>query len=119
MLKGKITKWLKSITDEGDLPDNCEAVYIGLFESEKEYMIYFLGSTDFDPENDDWACEEDNDYYPKNKYLESGVSTSEDWEKFQDDVVEIIKNIKTDKNLILAGAKNIAVGFDNGDLEYL
>jgi hypothetical protein len=94
MLEEKITQWITEITKEGELPQRCQAVYLGLFENETGYMMNFVGSVDFDAEDDDWACDEEEDYFPKNRYLESGVTTETDWERFQDEVVNIIKKLK-------------------------
>ena len=115
MLTKKIHDWLIKITNEGNLPTNCQAIYIGLFEN-KEYMIHFLGSVEFDKLNDDWACESKVDYYPKNRYLSTGISTDEDWKVFLNNVIEIIKELKNDKELILNQTNHISVGFDSGDL---
>jgi len=119
-MEQKIHNWLTEISNEGNLPEDCQAIYIGLFENETgDYMLHFLGSTEFDPEDDDWACENENDFLPKIRYLESGVSNEIDWKSFQDEVVSIIKTLKSEKNLVLSQVKNIAVGFDSGDLEYI
>jgi len=116
--KNKIYTWLVKITKEGHLPDNCQAIYIGLFEN-KEYMIHFLGSVEFDKKNNDWACESKEDYYPQNRYLSSGISTNKDWKLFFNDVIKIIKELKDDQNIVLSQVNNIAVGFDSGDLTYI
>ena len=118
MLEAKIKEWLSKITEEGNLPDKCKAIYIGLFENaEKRYMIHFLGSVDFDDADDDWACEDDDDYYPKNRYLDSDISTQTNWEEFQKEVVDIIKLIRSKKDTILSTVEHIGVGFNSGKLE--
>ena len=78
-----ISNWINEITKEGPLPSHCNAILIGLFEGEKDYVVYFFGSADYDPEDDDWACVDANDYEPKNKYHYTGVPTTENWEVFQ------------------------------------
>ncbi len=119
MIEELISNWINEISKEGPLPSSCKAILIGLYESEKEYVIYFAGSTDFDPEDDDWACKDDTDYEPKNRYLNSGISITEDWQSFQESVIESIKTIKKRDNTILNQTNNIVVGFDSGDLEYI
>ena len=119
VLEAKITNWLNHIAKEGDLPKNCNAIYIGLLEGKTNYMLHFLGSFDFDREDDDWACEDKNDYIPNKRYLDSGISNLEEWESFQNDVVSIISNLKSSNNLILSQTNNIAVGFDSGDLVHI
>jgi hypothetical protein len=119
MRNDSISNWINEITKEGPLPPHCKAILIGLFEGEKDYVIYFSGSVEFDPEDDDWACQDENDYEPKNKYHYSGVPTTENWEVFQASVIESIRTIRQNANTILNQTKNIAVGFDSGDLIYL
>ena len=119
MSKETISNWINEITKEGPLPSHCKAILIGLFEGEKDYVIYFSGSADFDPEDDDWACEDANDYGPNNKYHYSDVPTTESWEVFQASVIESIKTIRENGNTILNQTNNLAVGFDSGNLIYL
>lgn len=118
MIEAKIREWLSAIANERKLPERCKAVYIGLFESaDGRYMFSFLGSIDFDDEDDDWACEGDGDYYPQNRYLDSGVSTKTNWDEFQEMIIGILKSIRNEKGNILSTVKHIGVGFDSGDLE--
>ena len=119
VLEAKITNWLNHIAKESILPEKCNAIYIGLIEGQKNYMIHFLGSVEFDKEDDDWACEGINDYIPNKRYLDSGITIQEAWEEFQNEVVSIIKELKSNNNPILSQTSNIAVGFDSGDLEYI
>jgi len=119
MLEVKIRDWLQSITEEGALPSRCKGIYIGLFEGKSEYTIHFLGSLDFDAEDDDWACEDDEDYFPKHRYLQSGISTESGWELFLQDVIAALNNIRAEGNTILSQTSNLAVGFDSGDLVHL
>jgi hypothetical protein len=117
MLEVKIREWLSVIANEGKVPTQCKAVYVGLFESvDGRYMLSFLGSVDFDEEDDDWACEEDDDYYPQNRYLDSEVSTKTNWEEFQETVLGILKSIRNEKGNVLSDVKHVGVGFDSGDL---
>ena len=119
MSKESISNWINDITKEGLLPSHCKAILIGLFEGEKDYVIYFSGSADFDPEDDDWACDDANDYGPKAKYHYSGIPITESWEVFQASVIASIIKIRAEGNTIRNQTNNLAVGFDSGDLTYL
>ena len=46
----------RKLAAEGPLPENVKAIYIGLFEGKENYTIHFLGSAEYDPDDDDWAC---------------------------------------------------------------
>ena len=91
-MKNQIESWLAKIDEEGEIPSNCAAIYIGLFEGKEDYQIYFVGSVDFDEEDEDWACIEDSEYVPENKYFASGVPTTTDWSDFEGDIISIIKD---------------------------
>jgi len=111
--------WLSAINSEGNLPEPCRAIYIGLFEGETEYQMHFVGSIEFDSEDEDWACEEERDYLPENRYLLSGVSKSTDWSVFEGDVIQIIKELKAQSFPPLNAVENIGIGFDSGGLTIL
>lgn len=118
--KRDIKNWIVEITNEGDLPKNCQAILIGLYTSaDGKYIIYFSGSTSFDRNNDDWACLEDEDYAPKNRYFYTEVYTSKNWKIFQNMVIDEIKAIIITEITILNQTHNIAIGFDDGNLIYL
>lgn len=119
MLSELINSWIEEISKEGHLPDNCKALYIGLFEREDGYTLHFIGSVEFDETDDDWACTDNDNYIPENNYLYTTWVPNDDWEIFQNQVIDIIQQIKSNGNNILSETKNVAVGFDSGNLNYI
>ena len=110
-----IIDWLDEISASETLPNNIEALYIGLFEGDDCYNIYMIGSERFDEEDEDWAC--DGDFVPQSKYLETGIPTSEDWKAFMDEVVIIVKDyLDTTPDSILSKVNHVGIGFDDGDI---
>ena len=65
MLEDIVREWITRITKEGDLPEDCLAIYIGLFEGESCYMLHFVGSVDFDSEDSDWHVMKKMIIFPK------------------------------------------------------
>ncbi|MHC4659146.1 MAG: hypothetical protein ACYS83_08215 [Planctomycetota bacterium] len=117
-LSNRITAWLTRISSTESLPKDIEAIYIGLFEGEHNYNIYFSGSKGYDPEDDDWACNQD--FEPQFKYLDSGIGTSMDWQAFKAKVIDTIKIIlEGDTSSILHNASHVSVGFDGGNLTHI
>ena len=118
-LKAKINDWLMDISKTENLPSEIEAIYIGIIEGEPCYYIYMTGSSEYDPEEDDWACNED--FTPERKYLDSQVDTDNvKWKDFEDMVVSIVKSHMTEHDSsILNKVKHVGVGFDDGDLVHL
>ena len=116
-LRKQLLDWIIKITKEQELPSSCNAILIGLFNGANgNYMIYFLGSNEFDVENDDWACLSENDYEPRNKYLDSKILTTKPWKEFENIIISEIENIIKNHETILNQTSNIAIGFDDGDL---
>ena len=117
-MDSKLTAWLEAITSEGPLPNDCEAIYIGIFEQESEYGLHFLGSTEFDAEDDDWACEKPGDYLPQQRnLLDTGIPLSTDWQATLSLIADAVRRLSSAGTTILSSTDNVAVGFDDGDLE--
>ncbi|MBT3785151.1 hypothetical protein HOF92_09245 [bacterium] len=119
MLDTKVKNWLSKIGEERSFPGDFPAIYVGIFESESTYFLHFLGSHNFDSEDGDWACEEDGDFIPANQYLNTEVSSEEDWVIFEQKIVQILTDIKKSEGGILKLVKHIAVGFDEGELSLI
>ena len=111
LINVEFQSWIESITERPSL----EAINIGLFQSQDSFTAYLIGSNEYDPNNDDWACNED--FIPSNKYLVLNVDLTE-WHSVQQLVVESVQQIiNSGQQTILNCAPNVTVGFDDGDLE--
>ncbi|MEO1034998.1 MAG: hypothetical protein AAFX44_05490 [Pseudomonadota bacterium] len=100
------------------MPQKCTAIYIGIFEQESEYGLHFLGSTEFDADHDDWACEKPGDYIPRNRYLlDTGIPTTTDWQETLSLIAAAMRRVSSTSASVLSDAGDVAVGFDDGDLE--
>ena len=111
-------EWIKTIIESEHPNKKIIGYYFGIFESGKcQYTLYLSGSKEFDKEDDGWAC--DDDYKPKDKYLNLDQFQGLKWEDVLINVVDMLRKfVKTDLyyNSFLAKAKGIATGFDGGDL---
>lgn len=116
-----LINWLVSVNQSDLPPKNIVAFNFGLFENPKGcYTTYLIGSRNFDPENDDWAC--NDDYTPIEKYLELSEhrSAEKDWQEVLRDMVDLLRRYTQSPEFpesFLANATAITVGFDDGDLE--
>ncbi len=103
--------WIESIKDRPSL----KAINIGLFQSQGNYTAYLVGSNKYEPDNDDWACNED--FAPSNKYLMLNLEAME-WQTVQQHVIDaVLEILNSGRQTILNCVPNITVGFDDGDLE--
>ncbi|AEF02789.1 hypothetical protein [Alteromonas naphthalenivorans] len=110
-MKSEIEAWIKQIKERPDVI----AINIGLFQSENGFQAYLVGSNEYDPEDDDWACNED--FVPTTKYIDLPCSQSINWESLQSDVVSIIKELlSSNSSTILNHVPNVTVGFDDAEL---
>ena len=118
MIDSKLKAWLAAVSSEGPLPKNCKAIYIGIFEQESEYGLHFVGSTEFDADDDDWACEKPGDYIPRNRYLlETGIPIATEWQDTLSLIATAVRRASAEGVTVLSDADNVAVGFDDGDIE--
>lgn len=118
-IQKSIHSWIIRIDESEKIPDSIKAFNFGIFETEDGYQIYLVGATDYDLEDDDWACEED--FIPDEKYLNLGKESEKwEWEEVQSivkDSIEQFIKIKVSHDSFLYKAEYLTTGFDDGELE--
>ena len=109
----KFEKWLKKHL-EGDIPESIVAFNFNLYEcsDEKMYDVQLVGSSTYNIDNDDWAC---------NTEFSTGEDvftfSSNDWEAALDMFMIMIRDfMATNKNNRLIDAEYVTAGFVDGDL---
>lgn len=112
-----IEKWFEKLNEKEKIPANITAINFGIFESDKNYILYLIGSETYDKNDDEWATEVH--YEPKIKYLELNGTKNLDWKEVQDEIGKIIAELIYVENFqdsIFSKISNITVGFDDGGL---
>ncbi len=110
--------WVDEQLNE-NIPIQIVAFNINIYDS--PFNIEIVGSSEFDPEDEDWACNED--WLPKNRSI--SVSSSlfgNSWEEAQENILLMAKRYlqSSSKNAQkLKSAKAFAVGFVGGNLSYV
>lgn len=115
-----IKDWVQRITNDEQPVEGIIAYYFGLFRNEKSYIIYLVGSFEYDTESPDWAF--NDDFEPKDKYLALPDLNGLEWEEVLRKVkieLEDILSSESLKDSFLGQAKAIAMGFDDGDIVIL
>ena len=113
----KFETWLDDILKE-KFSNDIKAVNFNLYEDENDkWSIELVGTSSFDENDDDWACDEvfttrDNPYV---------LEMKGDWENIQkiftDKIIDYLKKGKyADK---LKQYKAVAIGFVDGDLNII
>ncbi len=110
--------WIDRQLNE-DLPTQIVAFNINIYES--PFNIEIVGSSEFDPDDEDWACNED--WVPENRVISISNSIfGSSWETAQENILAMAKHYikSSSKNAYkLKAAKAFAVGFVDGNLSYV
>lgn len=110
--------WIDGQLNEA-LPGQIVAFNINIYES--PFNIEIVGSSEFDPDDEDWACNED--WVPENRSMSvSNAIFGNSWEKAQENILAMAKQYlrSNSKNAYrLKAAKAFAVGFVDGNLIYV
>jgi len=109
--------WLEDVCRAEEPGADIVAYNLGLFEGERGYVAYLIGSIEYDEEDPDWACSED--FVPKQKYFRLPDSAGADWQDVQTMVEKFVSRfVSTPEHgsCFLVNAETITVGFDEGDL---
>ena len=116
-MNNEIKEWLKDINNT-TLPNDVIALNFGLFETEDGYGLYMIGATEYNEDDEDWACEP---VVYKSSYLilEAPELKTMNWEGVLDTMVKILTEALSvylsDKQSPFYG-KIITTGFDDGEL---
>ncbi|MBL52273.1 MAG: hypothetical protein GY695_14980 [Aestuariibacter sp.] len=102
-----------------DIPSDVIAFNINIYES--PFNVELVGSSEFDPENEDWACNEDWVSEPRMESVSAELFGSS-WEEAQENIFAMAKaylssGVTNAKKL--NSAKAFAVGFVDGSLRYV
>lgn len=106
--------WINHVLEEL-LPEEVTAIAFNLYEDgNDQWSIEMVGTTSFDIEDPDWACDE---VFDTRDDLQSWVQKA-DWEEILQETIDKIKKyIETGKySEKLKAYQGVGVGFVDGDL---
>ncbi len=110
----KFSEWLDRIIEKND-PIDAAALSFNLYEDENSnWSIQLIGASDFDEDDDDWACDE---VFSTKEDLLSWKQKA-DWKEILNTATRMIEEY-LDKGKYADKLKNykaIATGFVDGDL---
>lgn len=116
--KADFFRWLDSQLNEA-IPESVVAFNININES--PFNIEIIGSNEFDPDDEDWACNED--WVPKNRTVSvSSILFGESWQEAEGNIHEFataFKKSDTSNSHKVKNAKAFALGFVDGNLKYV
>jgi len=119
--------WLKQLFFLAPIPVEVKALNFGLFESDESITLYITGSSEWDPDDSDWAT--NNDYFPEGRYFQSDIFLKiSDLLEDEDTayvgvyltlavVISFINQLRTESAITsIKEILHISTGFDDGDL---
>lgn len=117
-IRQQIFDWFLQL-NETELPPQEEiiALNLGMYESPDGFVLYIVGSRNYDENNPDWACPP-ADYDPNKNYL-TVENTDLNWENFQDLVINVLRNYLDNPDVsqdVFSDIPYITAGFDDGEL---
>lgn len=112
-LKEIIKRWIVNIDKTEELPSDIVALSFNLYEP---YGLEMIGSTWFDEEDEDWACDES--FEPAQRSCpDFKISDNLKWEEVLEMVTAILKDLTKElADLKLFRVEHIATGFVDGNL---
>lgn len=114
-----VSEWL-DVALEAPVPDEVAAFGFNLYEDgDCDWLMEFIGASEFDPENEDWLCSEVTDFGTRDKPLRWHREAG--WEEVLHDIVRALKEyLKNGKHADILKAKSgVGVGFVDGNIEIL
>lgn len=114
-LKEVVKNWIVNIDKTETLPSNIVAL---CFNIEEDYGLEMVGSTWFDEEDEDWACDDDDTFVPAQRSCPNfKLPDTLQWEEVLEIVVAILKDLTKElADLSLFKVEHIATGFVDGNL---
>lgn len=112
-VKQIVKEWILRINESEILSDGIVALNFGLFEP---YGVELVGSSCYDPNDDDWACEED--FIPEERTCpDLDIDDDCSWEMVLEEMENILKELVQElRELPVLNIAHITTGFGDGDL---
>jgi len=110
-----LSEWLTKIETQNPPPADITALYFGIMNTDKGYMVFLTGAEAYDKDDDDWAGEAD--YQPPRsiKYLllPAEFTKGQKWKG----VLELVANeLKTQTGGAIFKDRVAGVGYDDREL---
>ncbi len=112
-LKQKLRELLEGLERE-QIPKRVIAWHFDLYEP---YALELAGSSSFDADDDDWACEDEDEFYPQSSRLQLDFLSELSWRQVLKMLVQALRELRGQMpSAKIFKCKHVAVGFIDGDL---
>ena len=120
----EFARWLDGLLESTDMPPETRAFCFNLYEESDEdhiYAVQLIAAERFDENDPDWACDEvwssEEDIFTVDTSDENDTGWKHAQELITEMAEEYLRNGKYAD--VIKGAKGIAMGFVDGDLEII
>ena len=115
----KVSEWIDGVLSDG-VPDEAVAFCFNLYENDEYYWsMELIGAGRFDPEDQDWACDEVTDFNSRESLFTFQAEC--EWDEALQTMIDILKKYLNEGKYadLLKSQKGVGVGFVDGDIELL
>ena len=115
----EIEAWLNVVLEQ-DIPSSVAAFGFNLYEDgNNAWTMELVGTESFDPENEDWICEEVTDFETRDDPF--AWEQEAGWEEILEEVILVLKEYLENGLYadLLKSRCGVGVGFVDGDVEIL
>ena len=112
-LRQKLRELIEGLERE-QIPKRVIAWHFDLYEP---YALELAGSSSFDADDDDWACEDEDEFYPEYSRLQLEFLNELSWQQVLKMLVQALRELREQMpDAKIFKCKHVAVGFIDGDL---
>ena len=112
-LKQKLRELIEGLERE-QIPKRVIAWHFDLYEP---YALQLAGSSSYDADDDDWACEDEDEFYPQSSRLQLDFLSELSWRQVLKMLVQALRELREQiPDAKIFKCKHVAAGFVDGDL---
>ena len=115
----KVSEWIDGVLSDG-VTDEAVAFCFNLYENEDYYWsMELIGAGRFDPDDQDWACDEVTDFNSRESLFTFQAEC--EWDEALQTMIDILKKYLNDGKYadLLKSREGVGVGFVDGDIEII
>ena len=115
----KVSEWIDVVLSDG-VPDEAVAFCFNLYENDEYYWsMELIGAGRFDPDDQDWACDEVTDFNSRESLFTFQAEC--EWDEALQTMIDILKKYLNDGKYadLLKSREGVGVGFVDGDIEII
>lgn len=112
-LKQKLRELIEGLERE-EIPKRVIAWHFDLYEP---YALQLAGSSSYNADDDDWACEDEDEFYPQSSRLQLDFLSELSWRQVLKMLVQALRELREQMpDAKIFKCKHVAAGFVDGDL---